>query len=285
MFAFEHGRRLGGCGGWQRANVMLDRWHPLGGRLSKLLLGAVFALTASAVVTQAAADSLIIQGSTTFSRRLMEPQKAAIESDSKHDLTVIPNKSVPGLIALLEGRAHMAMISASLGSEVDQIKKIMPGLAYDRLQLHAVISTRIAVATHPLNPVRKVSLNQLRKFVLGQISNWSEVGGKDQPIRVVMVGGGGGVTTVVESELLNGKLPEGPHIIYVKTPVQLVQVIEQEPGAFGFAQLALTKQRGLPELVTEAPIEQTLSLVTFGDPTPAMAAVIEATRRAAEKMM
>jgi len=39
------------------------------------------------------------------------------------------------------------------------------------------------------------------------------------------------------------------------------------------------------ELSTEAPIEQTLSLVTFGDPSPAMKAVIEAARRAAEKVM
>ena len=85
--------------------------------------------------------------------------------------------------------------------------------------------------------------------------------------------------------MLNGKLPEGPHIIYVKSPVQLVQVVEQESGAIGFAQLALVKQRGLPELGTEAPIEQTLSLVTFGDPSPAMKAVIEAARRAAEKVM
>ena len=49
-----------------------------------------------------------------------------------------------------------------------------------------------------------------------------------------------------------------PNIIYVKTAVQLVQVVEQEPNALGFAQLALAKQRGLPELVTEEPIEQTL---------------------------
>jgi ABC-type phosphate transport system substrate-binding protein len=246
-------------------------------RACKRTLLAVLALMATAVVTQALAETLIVQGSTTFSRRLMEPYKSAIEADSKHELTVIPNKSMPGLIALMEGRAHMAMISASLSSEVDQIKKIMPGLAYDRLQVHSIVSTRISIATHPSNPVRKV--------LQGQISNWSELGGKDQPIRVVLVGGGGGVTTVVESELLNGKMPEGPHIIYVKSPVQLVQVIEQEPGALGFAQLALTKQRGLPELSTEAPIEQTLSLVTFGDPSPAMKAVIAAARRAAEKVM
>ena len=256
---------------WQRAN--------------RKILAAGLMLIATATVTQATAETLIVQGSTTFYRRFMEPYKSTIETESKNELTVIPNKSMPGLIALLEGRAHMAMISASLSSEVEQIKKIMPGLAYDRLQAHAIISTRIAIATNPSISVHKASLNQVRKIMLGQITNWSELGGNDQPIRVVLVGGGGGVTTVVESELLNGKLPDGPHIIYVKTPVQLVQVIEQEPGAMGFAQLALTKQRGIPELVTEAPIEQTLSLITFGEPTPAMKAVIDASRQAAEKLM
>jgi phosphate transport system substrate-binding protein len=251
----------------------------------KLAVIAMLAVVTAATMTQAAAETLIIQGSTTFYRRLIEPNKAALENESKHELTIIPNKSLPGLMALIEGRAHMGMISASLVSEVDQLKKSMPGISYDRLQAHPVLNTRISIATHTSNTVRKLSLNQIRKMLLGQIHNWSEIGGKDLPIRVVLVGGGGGVTTVVEAELLNGKVPDGPHIIWVKTPVQLVQVIEQEPGAIGFAQLALVKQRGLIEVTTEAPLEQTLSLVTFGDPTPAMKAVIDAARKIAEKSM
>jgi hypothetical protein len=43
------------------------------------------------------------------------------------------------------------------------------------------------------------------------------------------------------------------------------------------------KQRGIPEVATERPIEQELALVTFGDPTPAMQAVIDAARRVAAK--
>ena len=254
-------------------------------RICKAALIAVSVLATSAALSQTVAETLIVQGSTTFSRRLMEPYKAAIEADSKHELTVIPNKSMPGLIALMEGRAHMAMISASLNSEISQLKNVMPGLAYHRLQVHPILSTRIAITVHPSNAVRKASLNQVRKMVLGQISNWSELGGKDQPVRVVLVGGGGGVTTVIESELLASKVVDGSHIIYVKTPVQLVQVVEQEQGIIGFAQLALAKQRGLPELTTEQPIEQTLSLITMGDPSPAMKAVIEAARRAADKVM
>ena len=212
----------------------------------KATLIAAVMLSASAVVTQAFAETLIVQGSTTFNRRLMEPSKAAIEADSKHELTVIPNKSMPGLIALMEGRAHMAMISASLNSEIEQIKKIMPGLAYDKLQVHSIVSTRIAIAEHPSNPVRKTTLNQVRKALLGQITNWSELGGKDQPIRVVLVGGGGGVTTVVESELLNGKLPEGPHIIYVKSPVQLFRSSNKSPAPLDLRSLLSPSKEACP---------------------------------------
>ena len=242
-------------------------------------------LLQAAITTVAVADTLIVQGSTTFARRVMEPFKTMIEADAGHELTVIPNKSRPGLIALMEGRAHMAMISDALASEVKALQQAMPGLAYDRLQAHEIEQTRIAVALHPSNPVRRASLDQVRKIILGEITDWAQLGGPKRPIRVVFVGGGGGVTSVVQAQLLDGKAVDGPHVIYVRTPVQLVQIVAQEPGAVGFAQEALARQRGLPELATDRPLEQTLSLITLGPPTDAMRSVIDAARRAAEKAM
>ena len=253
--------------------------------IRKSMLRTMAVLASMAIVGPACADPIVIHGSTTFFRRVMEPYKAAIEADSKHELTLFPNKSLPGLIALMEGRAHMAAISASLKSEIDALQRNLPGLDYNRLQAHEILTTRIAFGVHPSNRVRKASLHEVRKILLGEIKNWSELGGENLPIRVVLVGGGGGVTTVIESELLGGQSPKGSHIVFVRTPVQLIQVIEQERGALGFAQLALTKQRGIPELITERPIEQTLSLITLGDPTPAMNDVIQAARRAAERAM
>jgi ABC-type phosphate transport system substrate-binding protein len=237
------------------------------------------------MIASAQADTLILQGSTTFSRRLIEPHQAAIEAASGHELTVIPNKSTPGLIALMEGRAQMAMISAPLASEIEILKKAMPGLAFERLRVFPIVSTRVALAVHRLNPIRKLPLQDIERVLSGAVKNWNAFGWRDQPIRIVLVGGGGGVTTVIESELLAGKAVAVPNVIYVKTPVQLVQVVEQEPGALGFAQLALLKQRELPELATDNPIEQVLSLVTVGEPTPAMQSVIDAAKSIAEKQM
>jgi ABC-type phosphate transport system substrate-binding protein len=251
-----------------------------------LLLPAVLAVVCLAVtVPQAAADPLILQGSTTFNRRIMEPFEAAIEAKSKQDITVIPNRTMLGIIALFEGRAHMAMISAPLGSEVAKMKKAMPGLDYHRLKEFAIANTRVAFVVNPANPVRKASLDQIRKVLTGEVVNWSALGGKDAPIRMVIVGGGGGVVTTIESELLNGQPVHAPNIIYVRTALQLIGIAEQEPNAMGMAQLSLAQQKGLPEIVTERPVEQTLSLITLGEPTPALKSVIDAARSAAEMAM
>jgi ABC-type phosphate transport system substrate-binding protein len=249
--------------------------------LARLFLALPLVLISSVAL----ADTLIVQGSTTFSRRFMEPFEAEIEAKSGHELTVIPNKSTPGLIALLEGRAHLAMISASLETEIAILQKSMPGLQFDKLRSFEIARTRVAIAVHKSNPVRHATLDQIKQVLQGDIISWKALGGPNDAIRVVLVGGGGGVTAVVEAALLEGQQTSAPRKLYVRTPVQLVQIVEQERGAIGFAQLALLKQRDLVELATDKPIEQVLSLVTFGEPTPAMLSVINAARAVAEKSM
>ena len=251
----------------------------------KLLPAALALAFGSAAMSQAMADPLILQGSTTFNRRVMEPHEAEIEAKSGQEITVIPNRTMLGIIALMEGRAHMAMTSASLDGEVAKLKRAMPGLDYDRLKFFEVASTRVAFIVNPANPVRKASIDQIKKVLTGGIVNWSALGGKDAPIRVMTVGGGGGVVTTVESELLDGKPVHSPNIMYVKTALQLIAIAEQEPNAFAIAQLSLARQKGLPEIVTERPVEQTLGLITLGEPTPAMKSVIGAAQAAVGKTM
>jgi phosphate transport system substrate-binding protein len=147
------------------------------------------------------------------------------------------------------------------------------------------MTTRIGVAVHPSNTVRRLSHEQLRQVLRGEIKSWAQLGGDNRPLRLVLVGGGGGVTSTAQNELLDGQAVSGPHILFVKTGLQVVQVVEQEPNAIGFGQVGLIKSRGVPEVLTERAIQQTLSMVTLGEPTPAMQSVIDAARRMAESMM
>jgi phosphate transport system substrate-binding protein len=241
---------------------------------------AIF-MTMDFSLAAARAEDLVVQGSTTFARRLMEPHQAAIEAASGHNLKVIPNKSSKGLLALLEKQADLAMISAPLENELQLLRDSNSNLPIDELRAFEISRTRVAVVVHASNSIRAMTLDEVQRILLGKVTNWKELGGPDSPIRIVVVGGGGGVTATVESVLLEGKSVVLPNMIQMRTPVQLVQVVKQERGAIGFAQLALTREHRLSELATDRPIEQILSLISLGEPTPALREVIEAARRVA----
>ena len=232
----------------------------------------------------AAAEPLVLQGASTFNRQIMEPHRSAIQAASRHEITVVPSRSALGLIALLEGRAHMAMISAPLEQEAGQLRKALPGLDYDHLKGFEIYRTRVAFVVHPDNIVRKATMDALKKVLRGQTTNWSDLGGRDSPIRIVIVGGGGGVATTVEAQSLDGEPIRG-NILYVKAATQVVRVVAQELNALGLAQLSLAAERGLPEIVTDTRVEQILSFVTLGEPTPDLKAVIDATRAAVRNAM
>lgn len=242
-----------------------------------LLLGAALA------VGPAAADTVSIQGSTTFNARLIEPHLGAIEQAAGHRLSVTPNKSINGLIALLEGRTDLAMISAALDKEIAVTKSLKPNLPFERLKGLTIAQTRIAFATHPSNPVRTATMQTLTRVLTGEITNWAQLGGPDLAIRVVAVRDGGGVTVAVQSELLDGRPLAAPNMIRVESPKQVVKIIQQMPEGLGMAQLSLVEEAKLSELVTDRSVAQLLSVVSLGDPSPPALAVIEAMRAVAKQ--
>ena len=224
----------------------------------------------------AKADSFVLQGSTTFNNWIMVPLQGAIEAASGQRLTVVPNKTSIGLEALLEKRADFAMISGPLDVEVKLLKKENDAWPYDQLRSFEILRTRVAFAINKENPVRAVSAAQMEKILRGEILNWREVGGPDLPIRIVKVRSGGGVQASVEQQLLKGEPISAPDIIRVQISSQVVKIVEQEPGALGLAQLGVVLKGDVDELDSGKTIEQVLSLVTIGEPTPNMRKVIDA---------
>jgi len=231
------------------------------------------------------AQTFVVQGSTAFTHNLMEPYQTAIEASSGHKLTVFPNKSSLGLLALLEKKADFAMISGPLENEVARLKLTNPKLAFDQLRVFNISSTRTAFAINKENPVRKITADKMRGILLGQITNWRDVGGRDLPIKIVQVREGGGVQDSIESELLNGTKIDVQDAIRVTISSQVVKIVEQLPEALGLAQRAIVMNSSARELEIDRPVEQRLNLVTLGDPTPEMRKVIDAARHIANTAM
>ena len=270
--------------GRERATSWLMLWR-CGWRAGAMSIGAAAVLVCGWGETAADESSGVVrlQGSTTFNARLIEPYRAEIERRAGVKVSVIPSKSIWGLIALIERRADMAMISASLESEMEALLKTTGVEAVRDLRSVEIARSRVAFAVHPGNPVRALSRQSLRAILLGDIRNWKEVGGPDLGIRVVATQDGGGTVAAVRTQLLEGLPIQAPDAIRLESANHVVKVVAQEPGALAIAQLSLAKGKKLPEIMLSEPVEQLLCLVVQGEPTPQMVGLIEAARAVASE--
>lgn len=249
--------------------------------LAVWLCTVLFAFPGAVIAQSPQGATLRIQGSTTFNSRLIEPYRAELEQQSGVTFEVIANKSIWGLVALIERRADLAMISSSLEGELETLVRTAGPDAAAGLRAVEIARSRVAFAVHPSNPVRQISDDGLRAILLGEARNWKDFGGPDLPIRVVATQDGGGTVVAVRSLLLGGRAISAVNAIRLESAVHVVKVVAQEPGAIAIAQLSLMKSAGLPELATQRPIEQLLCFVMIGAPTPAMQAMIDAARAVA----
>lgn len=249
--------------------------------MARSFCGAAMAAALGLAAPAAWAQTLTIQGSSTASAALLLPHQTAIETISGQPLKIVSIRSDIGLLRLLSRQAEFAVISTSLQQTVDSFRLNNPDLPYRELMAFPVSQIRVAFAVNPSNPVRNADMRSIRQILAGEVTNWKELGGSDLPIRVAYVQPGGGVTLSVAGELFGGRpfMPASP--IRVAFGSQVVKVVEQEPRALGVAQLGLVRELQLPELMTDHVIEQELSLVTLGAPTPAQQAVIDAVRQVA----
>jgi phosphate transport system substrate-binding protein len=225
------------------------------------------------------ADTLTISGSTTFNAVVMVPHQKEIEAQTGHTLVVTPNRTELGVELLLEHHADLAMISTSLETVKHVLEKNQPDLPLGQLTEIEIQRQRVAFTVHPSNPVRSISGDKLRQLLLGEITNWKELGGRDLPIRIVMVDSGAGIPLAVATQLLQGKPVTTTNAIRVRIGSQTAKVVEQEPGAFGLTQANNVPGHNIVEVQTDRPVEQRLSYVSLGTPSGAVRSVIDATRK------
>jgi len=89
--------------------------------------------------------------------------------------------------SLLEGSAKVGMSSRRITKdEARALRAAGAGNMVSPEQERIVAIDSMIVVTHPSNPVEQLDLDQLRGIFSGQIKNWSELGGPDRAINVIM---------------------------------------------------------------------------------------------------
>ena len=98
------------------------------------------------------------------------------------------------------------------------------------------------------------------------------------PVVIVAETLGGGVRSLVESQLVDGESISG-NVREFPNATQVPAVAAQLPPAFGIAPFQSAIDSAAVTVQTDAEITQPLILVTNGDPSAEVMAVIEASRQ------
>ena len=149
------------------------------------------------VVSASGADAIRVSGSTTVNAAVFSEHKAEIEAAVGQPILVTPNGSGNGLKDLVEGRADVAMLSSVL-AKVAAKANIDP----HGLNQFPLVDARLVFIVHPSNPVKSLTLDQVKSVMAGTISNWKQLGGPDLGIVGIVETVGGGVRMVTEEGVM-----------------------------------------------------------------------------------
>jgi phosphate transport system substrate-binding protein len=148
-------------------------------RATILVIGMMF--TASASWGQTKATVIRIEGSQSLdscTEHLAEWYKNNHPEASFTVSGVAPGKAIA---ALVDGKAEIAQSTRqALGGEIGALRE-KRGKKFVQIP----VATEVAgILVHPSNPVKELSIFDLRQILSGTVKNWKQVGGNDAPIEI-----------------------------------------------------------------------------------------------------
>lgn len=114
------------------------------------------------------------------------------------------------------------------------------------VKLQPVAWDAIVVITHKSNPVKNLTLQQVRDIFMGKITNWKEVKGPDQKIRVFDVEKGkmSGVGRMARTLVFKNPEQElTPTAEMFKTAGPMERAVEDEPWTIAFSGVSSARKR------------------------------------------
>jgi phosphate transport system substrate-binding protein len=175
----------------------------------RMLLIAMAVLVAVSVVATGCpppAGTLRVGGSTTV--YVVTAPLAERFMERYPDITVEMHSvgSTPGIVGANEGTFDIGMSSRWL-RETELVWNLTQFVVY---------MDGLTPIVHPTNPVRDLTMEQLKGIFIGEIRNWKEVGGKDMPITVIIREEGSGARGAFE-DIVHEDIAPAPTVILVGT--------------------------------------------------------------------
>jgi phosphate transport system substrate-binding protein len=205
-------------------------------RASKLVVGIL--LAASATWGQGKTTVIRIQGSRSLdscTEHLTEWYR-----NNHADVSFSVNGAAPGkgIAALVEGKAEIAQSTRQvLGGEIVALRE-----KRGKKFVQIAVATEVAgILVNPANPVKELSLFDLRQILSGTLKNWKQVGGNDAPIEIYGRDDSSDSREFIEGEFMGDEGISSAAKTFPKNSVLYAAVARDKNGiGFGSVNLGLS---------------------------------------------
>jgi phosphate transport system substrate-binding protein len=148
------------------------------------------------------------------------------------NVTVSESGSGNGAKAIVNGTCDVANMSRfmKLGEfQAAAAKGVMP-------VAHVVAMDGLPILVHPSNPVKNLTVEQVRDIYMGKVTNWKEVGGPDLKIIKISRDTNSGTYETFENLVMH-KERIAADVEYVGSNGAVRQRVQKTPAAIGYAGL------------------------------------------------
>jgi phosphate transport system substrate-binding protein len=193
-------------------------------KIALLSLIAFFAFCGNAF-----AQKITLEGSTTL---LSVAQSAAEEYADKNtsvDIIIRGGGSGVGITSLLDSNCDIANSSREIKeAELARAKSLNK-----QLKIFAIAKDGITIIVNKNNPVSNLTKQQLADIYSGKITNWKEVGGKDEKIVIVSRDSASGTFETFAELVLKGQKTARTALMQSSNQ-SIVLLISKTPSAIGY---------------------------------------------------
>ena len=197
-----------------------------------------FSLAMFLFITQvyAAKDNMIqIKGSDTMVNLAQSWAEKYMEKNPQEFIAVTGGGSGTGLSSLISGTCDIAISSRDIKEKEISLAK-QKGITPYEIK---VALDGLAVVVNPVNPVDKLTMQQLADIFDGKVVNWKEVGGKDAKIVLLSREVNSGTHVYFKEHILrkgdpNGKEEFAPGALMLSSSQAIADEVAGNPAAIGY---------------------------------------------------
>ncbi len=184
-----------------------------------------------------AAKPITIKGSDTMVIMNARLAEAFMAKQPGTTIQVTGGGSGVGIAALINGTTDIAAASRPIKtSEVDKLKARFATTGY----AFPIARDGLSVYLNSANPVKELTIAQIRDIYMGRITNWKQVGGRDATIILYSRENSSGTYQYFKDNVLMGK-DFSPRAQTLQGTAAVVNAVAQDPNGIGYGGAAYAK--------------------------------------------